>query len=141
MTIGERIKYLRKEILKIKSSEIFAKEINMSGSNLRSIENNIINATDRVINNISDNFGINKDWLVNGNGDIFNTLAESDDIQILIDKYHLSDKEVTILRNYLDMTEDKRKIFVDLIFELARKADSKDNDTPQIIAASSSETE
>lgn len=87
-------------------------------------------------------YNINETWLRYGIGDMLVCNTEPyTEIETLIDKYHLSDKEVTILRNYLDMTEDKRKIFVDLIFELARKADSKDNDTPQIIAASSSETE
>lgn len=95
---------------------------------------------DEFIELICHIYNVNKDWLVNGTGEMFldNKTAE---LNNLAKKHNLSDKETLILENYLDMTEDKRKIFADLIFELAGKTDNKDDEMPQILAAKSGETE
>ena len=83
MTIGERIRYLRKSILKIKSSEEFGGKIGISGSNMRSIENSRVNATDRVISDICTTFDVNEDWLRNGGSDekIFVKLSHNEEIE------------------------------------------------------------
>lgn len=69
MNINERIKFLRKEILDL-TQEDFSKKINISRSNLGSIEINRINVTDRVISDICHEFHINENWLRTGDGDI-----------------------------------------------------------------------
>lgn len=144
MTIGERIKYFRKEILKIKSSDEFAQKINMSGSNLRNIENNVIKVTKRVINDISNKYNVNIDWLLHGEGEIYKSESISE-IDIILKKYNLSEIETQILKNYLDMNETQRKIFTEVLFQLTKQSSvihnttDNDNNTPQTLAASSSE--
>lgn len=70
MTINERVKYLRKEILH-KTQEDFAPQIHISRSNLGAIEIGRINVTDRVISDISTTFMVNDQWLRTGEGEIF----------------------------------------------------------------------
>ena len=64
MNIGERIKYLRKDILHIKSQEVFAKQINISRSNLGNIETSRVSVTDRVISDICSTYNVNENWLM-----------------------------------------------------------------------------
>lgn len=70
MTVNERIKYLRKEILH-KTQEEFSPQIKISRSNLGAIEIGRIAVTDRVISDICDKFNINEKWLRTGTGEMF----------------------------------------------------------------------
>lgn len=67
MTINERIKYLRKNILHLTQEEL-APEIKISRSNLGAIEIGRITVTDRVKDDICSAFNVNIDWLENGVG-------------------------------------------------------------------------
>lgn len=68
-TIGERIRYLRKEVFKITQQEL-ADEINISRSNMGNIETGEVSVTDRVIISICDKYMINEEWLRSGTGNI-----------------------------------------------------------------------
>lgn len=70
MKVYERIKYLRKEVLH-QTQEEFASAINVSRSNLGSIEIGRVSVTDRVLSDISEKYRINKEWLAEGTGEIF----------------------------------------------------------------------
>lgn len=83
MTIGNRIRFFRKETLKITQEE-FAKKINISRSNLGNIETDTVAVTDRVLNNICDTFNVNELWLRTGQGEMFRTA--DDDFDILAGK-------------------------------------------------------
>ena len=67
MKIGERIKYLRKNILHLTQEE-FAPGARISRSNLGAIEIGRIGATDRVIQDICSEFNVNEEWLRTGAG-------------------------------------------------------------------------
>lgn len=105
MTIGERIRYLRKEHLKIKSAEDFGKKIGISGSNVGNIETGRVNATDRVITDICDCFSVNENWLRDGGSDdnIFIELSENEEIakytQSLLDT--TGDTVADMIKNFI----------------------------------------
>lgn len=109
MTIGERIRYLRKECLKIKSSEEFGKKICISGSNVGNIETGRVNATDRVISDICTVFNVNEDWLRYGGSDdeIFKELSESEEVakyvQSLLDS--TDDVVADMIKNFIVIYE------------------------------------
>lgn len=109
MTIGERIRYLRKNILTIKSGDEFGNKIGISGSNIRNIENSRINVTDRVISDICDCFNVNEDWLRNGGTDdkIFKELSESEEVakytQTLLDS--TDDAIADMIKNFIVVYE------------------------------------
>ncbi|MBO5485024.1 MAG: helix-turn-helix transcriptional regulator [Lachnospiraceae bacterium] len=68
MTIGERIRYLRKDILHLTQQE-FSNSIKISRSNLGNIETNAVSVTPRVLDYISEKYLVNPDWLLNGGTD------------------------------------------------------------------------
>ena len=79
MDTGERIKYLRKEILKMTQQE-FSDSINISRSNLANIETGKVDLTDRVSSDISKKHDINLEWLINGSGEIRKKLNRQQEI-------------------------------------------------------------
>lgn len=70
MTTGDRIRVLRKEHLRCTQDE-FANNINMSRSNLGSIETNRVSVTDRVCNDICNTYNVEPLWLKTGEGEVF----------------------------------------------------------------------
>lgn len=119
MTIGERIRYLRKECLKIKSSEEFGKKICISGSNVGNIETGRVNATDRVISDICTVFDVNEDWLRYGGSDdeIFKEVSESEEVA----KY---------VQSLLDSTDD---VVADLIKNFIVIYEKLDDDSKDVL--------
>lgn len=70
MNINERIRFLRKNELKMTQDD-FASKIDISRSNMGNIETGRIAITERVITSICREFNVNEEWLRNGSGDIF----------------------------------------------------------------------
>ena len=69
--MNKRLKYLRKEILKL-NQNIISKELGLKQNSYSNIENGIVNLTERNIKTICEKFNVNEDWLRNGNEPIFN---------------------------------------------------------------------
>lgn len=70
MNINDRIKHLRKDVLKVTQQE-FSESLNISRSNMGNIEIGRIAVTDRVISDICLKYDVSENWLRNGSGDIF----------------------------------------------------------------------
>jgi len=83
--INERIKQIRSE-LKISQCD-FSRQIYISQSSLGEIETGNRNVNDRIIQLISLQFNVNKEWLKSGKGKMF--ITEKPDIKLehLIDIY------------------------------------------------------
>lgn len=70
MNIGERIRLLRKNELKMTQDD-FASKIDISRSNIGNIEIGRIAVTERIIASICREFSVNEEWLRTGNGEMF----------------------------------------------------------------------
>ena len=81
MNIGERIRYLRKDILHI-TQEALGEPLGLSRANIANIESGRISVTERVINDISEKFHVNEEWLRYERGEIIQPLERS---QIITD--------------------------------------------------------
>jgi len=94
--INERIKQVR-TVLDVSQRE-FSRQIFISQSSYGEIETGVRNVNERVIQLICSQYNVNKEWLKNGNGEIFN--IEKPDIRLehLIEIYKKLD---TSLQNYL----------------------------------------
>ncbi|HEK4853269.1 TPA: helix-turn-helix domain-containing protein [Clostridioides difficile] len=116
MPIYKRIKELRKDVLKL-TQEDFSKKINISRSNLGSLEIDRVKVTDRVISDICREFSVNENWLRHGKGDIF---IENDNtiISELSNKYNLDNLDVKILENYLKLSGEQRKAIKKYVYSL-----------------------
>lgn len=107
MQIFERVKYLRKEVLKL-TQEDFSSQIKISRSNLGSIETGRIGITDRVISDICAAFQINESWLRTGTGEMF---AESDEsiLTELSKEYNLDGMQRLVIESVLRMNDLERR--------------------------------
>ena len=97
----ERIRYLRKEILKLTQQE-FSDSLKISRSNMGNIEIGRIAVTDRVIYDICEKFNVNEEWLRAGSGDIFIELSVDEQIAEFI-AHVLKDKEESFKKRYISM--------------------------------------
>ncbi len=70
MEVYERIKHLRKNVLKI-TQEQFAATLNISRPNVGNIECGRTGITDRLISDICEVYNVNETWLRTGEGEIF----------------------------------------------------------------------
>lgn len=74
MNIGERIRHLRKNELKM-TQDVFASKIDISRSNIGNIEIGRIAVTERIISSICREFSVSEEWLRNGTGEPFIQVA------------------------------------------------------------------
>lgn len=76
MNIGERIRHLRKNELKMTQDD-FASKIDISRSNIGNIEIGRIAVTERIISSICREFNVNEEWLRTGEGEMFVPLTKN----------------------------------------------------------------
>ncbi|MEM3426831.1 MAG: helix-turn-helix transcriptional regulator [Nitrososphaerales archaeon] len=69
-SVNERIKYLRESILGIDKGKM-AREVGITWSSLKSMEEGKIKASKSTINRIYRTYGVNPEWLLTGKGEIF----------------------------------------------------------------------
>lgn len=116
MQYGEKIKTLRKK-LKLTQSD-FADKLGLSQNTIANYECDRRTPSDQVIKSICREFNVNRFWL-EGNEDI-------DDDNMLLPKpeglldelkvqYKLSDIEVEVLENFLELDKSQREDFMQLI--------------------------
>lgn len=117
-TINDRLKYLRKEILKLGQVE-FSKKINLKSSGFISqLEKGTRNITDRTINDICREFNVNEEWLRAGIGEVF---QENDDTilsELIKEKNITNDLVIQVLKNFMDLDHKKQVELVMLAKEL-----------------------
>lgn len=75
----ERMKYLRKTILKLNQTD-FGKKIGLSQSNVANIEKGRIALTDRNIQLICNTYNVNEEWFCSGKGTPTNELSEQEEL-------------------------------------------------------------
>lgn len=110
MTIAERIKLLRKEILKL-SQEAFGEELGVKRDVINNIEGNRLKRPEQkepLYKLICQKFKVSYDWLMTGEGDMFEDLPETV-LDELAMQYELGEMDKSIIRNYLDLTASERE--------------------------------
>lgn len=107
MTIGERIKILRKE--KKLSMEDFGAVIGMGKSAVSRIENGVNGTTDQTIRSICREFGVNEQWLRTGEGEMFEQTRETV-LDKLCAEYDLGAEHRAIVEGFLDLSPQDRDV-------------------------------
>lgn len=129
MTIGERIRYLRKSKLGIKNCDDFGVQIGLSGSNVRNIETSRVNTTDRVISDICITFNVNEEWLRNGGPDdqIFVALSDNEELAVYTQDLLESTDDVVadMIKNFIviyeKLDEQSKQVLKNVANELLSK--------------------
>ena len=110
MTVAERIKLLRKEILKL-SQEAFGEELGVKRDVINNIEGNRLKRPEQkepLYKLICQKFKVSYDWLMTGEGDMFENLPETV-LEELAMQYELDEMDKSIIRSYLDLTASERE--------------------------------
>ena len=116
MTIGERIKELRKSLGL--TLEEFGKKLGVGKSAISNIENGSRNLTDQMSLSIHREFNVREEWLRDGTGDMFEPAA-LDELDALAKEYGLSEGEKILIEHYVKLDESSRRAVIDFIIDTA----------------------
>ena len=131
MELKDRIRHFRKDIKKLTQDE-FRKEINLSRSNLASIETGAVKVTDRVIADICKTFNLSEHWLRTGEGDMY-VESETSLVDSLTKQMNMSAEQRKLMEIFLTMSDEKRdsvsKAFFDFL-DAAQQLDAAQSAAP-----------
>lgn len=130
MTINNRIKDLRKLNLGLTMEE-FGNKLGVGKTAISKIESGDRGVTEQMIVSICREFGVNPEWLRNGEGEMF--VAEDTGLLGQLRKeYRLTDLETAIMTEFLQMNPKERQLMLEYGRDLIRKAEDrlKEDDRP-----------
>ena len=108
--MNERLKLLR-NTLGITLEE-FGKRVGVTRSAIGRIEKGERKVTEQMALSICREFRVNYYWLTEGSGDMFASMPESA-IDEIVEEYELDSDDEKMLRKYLELPADHRKIIKD----------------------------
>ena len=116
MTIGERIKELRKSFNL--TLEEFGKKLGVGKTAISKLEKSERNLTDQMALSICREFNVREEWLRDGTGDMFEPAA-LDELDALAKEYGLSEGEKILIEHYVKLDESSRRAVIDFIIDTA----------------------
>ena len=123
MSINENIKKLREDYLDM-SRETFAQEINLKRTAIYLIETGQRNPSDRTINDICENFNINKEWLLTGEGEMYKPEPQKDELEYLMGKFSINANEdetrTKIIKALLKLDDNGWRVIEGLVDEILK---------------------
>ena len=112
IVLNERIKFIRKYLKK--TQQEFGILCGKCRRAIAAYESGAVIPDDSFLQLISLKFSINEEWLRTGQGDMFIETMDSM-IENLAKKYNLNENDIDIIKNYIQLSEEDRKKFVDII--------------------------
>lgn len=101
------------------SMEKFGDRIGINKSSVNAIEKGRNNPSEQTLKLICKEFNVYYLWLTEGKGDMFTGFPESK-IDELKMEFNLSDTAASIIRNFVNMPEDKQNAIVELFESVAK---------------------
>ena len=121
-TIQERIKFIRKE--KNLNQEEFGERLGVGKYLIANIELNRVEPKELLINHICDIYAINKEWILNGTGEVYKT-TEKNIINDLVKEFDLDEDELSIIKSYINLPKIQRKNFVSILKAMVSPSDEE----------------
>lgn len=118
MTQGERIREIRKT-LKL-TLEKFGGKLGVGKGAISAIETGARNLTEQMAVSICREYNVNYDYLMNGEGEMFDTLPQTI-LEELCKQYDLDGFDKILLEMYLEMTGSQRDVLKQTIREMIQK--------------------
>lgn len=118
MTQGERVREIRKS-LKL-TLEKFGVKLGVKKSAISDIESGRNTLTEQMAVSICREYNVNYDYLMNGEGEMFDTLPQTI-LEELCKQYDLDGFDKILLEMYLEMTESQRDVLKQTIREMIQK--------------------
>ena len=123
MEIKDRIRFLRKD-LGLTQTE-FAAKLFVSMDSISLIERGVNNPASRTVEQICQEFNVNKEWLLTGEGEMY-SLPEDDEIKMMMQFSKRTDLPANILKAaikyYLMLDEAGRDLLEERIDEAIKKS-------------------
>lgn len=107
--MNERLKELRKYLGLTQKS--FAQKLGITDSGLSNLENGKRNLTEQMIISICREYNVNRDWLVDGAGDMFADLSGAT-LEDFIRKYDLTTYDLAFISDYCNLPKEHRAIIM-----------------------------
>lgn len=123
MTIGERVKELRKQINL--TQQAFADRLNLKRNTVGSYEVNVVEPSDRTISDICREFNVNETWLRTGEGEMFNQITRSEKITAFLTDI-TADEGDDFKRRFVEMLADLEPEDWKLLERMAEKLQKKE---------------
>lgn len=114
MKINERIKFLRKDLLRLTQTE-FGEKLGIGKSAISHIESGSSLVTEQNMKLICKEFHVNYIWLKEGEGEVFNTVEKSL-IDRLTDEYELNPVQRRIIEQVITLSDDEINCFTEKFF-------------------------
>lgn len=111
MTINERIRYFRKDVLDMNQTE-FADKLGMKQTSVSGIERESVAVTDRTIKTICLIFNVREDWLRTGEGPIYNE-REAFSLDQFAREHGATQLELEIIKVYFELDPALRRAVMD----------------------------
>lgn len=112
-TINERLKHLRKNVLRLTQSEL-GNTLGLGKAAVSKMESNTSTITEQNIKLICKEFNVNYDWLVDGKGEIFID-TDRTTIELLADDYELRPVEVSLIEEFVKLDEEERDVLLNYL--------------------------
>ena len=122
MTQGERVKEIRKALGF--TLEKFGKNLGVGKTAISKIEKGENSLTDQMLKAICREYNANYDYLMHGEGEMFDDLPETI-LDELCMQYHLDDLDRSLVEMYIEMPEEIRTYLKDEIRRRFLKEDVK----------------
>ena len=122
MTQGERVKEIRKALGL--TLDKFGEKVGVKKQTVSRIENGVNNVTDQMVLSICREFNVNYDFLMNGEGEMFDDLPQTV-LDELCAQYDLDDLDRTLVEMYIEMPEQVRDYLKQEIRKRFLKEDTK----------------
>ena len=122
MTQGERVKEVRKALGL--TLDKFGEKVGVKKQTVSRIENGVNNVTDQMVLSICREFNLNYDFLMNGEGEMFDDLPQTV-LDELCAQYDLDDLDRTLVEMYIEMPEQVRDYLKQEIRKRFLKEDTK----------------
>lgn len=123
MTIGERVKELRKQINL--TQQAFADRLNLKRNTVGSYEVNVVEPSDRTISDICREFNVNETWLRTGEGEMFNQITRSEKIAAFLGDITENDDD-DFKRRFVEMLAELEPEDWKLLERMAEKLQKKE---------------
>lgn len=121
--MNKRIKELR-NYLKL-SGEEFGSKIGISKMSISNLEHGRYNLTEQSVKSICREFNVNEQWLRNGDGDMFNTISEDEELKNLVDNLFKNDKysklKRLLVKHLLTLSDEELQKFEDDILNYSKE--------------------
>ena len=106
MTQGERVRAIRKELGL--TLDKFGVKVGVKKQTVSRIENGINNITDQMALSICREYNVNYDYLMNGEGEMFDDLPETVLDELCV-QYGLNTVDKALIKMYAEMPEETRE--------------------------------